>query len=295
MTIGFRTYSELLGRDRSDLVAQVTAQREKVRRRLELVERCVAVMSGKGGVGKSFVAALLAAQSARAGARVGLLDADLHGPTAARLSGVSPGELRVEQSAVVPAVSPAGVRVMSMELLLEAGRPLAWKEPASESFVWRGAQEQGALREFLGDVEWGKLDLLLIDLPPGTGRMIDLAELVPDLSGTLVVTIPSDASRASVERSLREARERGMPALGVIENMSGYACPECGAVRPLFRGDAGESLAGLFGIPLLGRVPLDPESAALAEKGDPLGALDRPAGRALATIAATLLGGEEAA
>jgi ATP-binding protein involved in chromosome partitioning len=290
MTIEHRTYADLTAPDTSHMVEQVTAQHARVAERLAGVKACVAVMSGKGGVGKSLTSAALAAAVARRDLEAGLLDADLVGPSAARMSGVRPSGLAVHEDGVRPARSPAGVRVMSMELLLEEGAPLTWKEPDSESFVWRGAQERSALREFLADVEWGELDLLLVDLPPGTHRLIDLHELLPRLDGLVVVTIPSGASEGAVTRSMRLARDREIPILGIVENMAGYACPGCGETNPLFPGEAGARLAEAHDAPLLGRVPFDPEAAALAESGD-LGALVQgtAAGRVLGEVAASIL------
>jgi len=292
MTIDHRTYADLTAPDTSRMVEQVTAQHARVAARLAGVKACVAVMSGKGGVGKSLATAVLAAAAARRGLEVGLLDADLVGPSAARMSGVDPSGLVVSEDGVRPAVSDAGVRVMSMDLLLDQGAPLAWREPASESFVWRGAQERSALREFLADVEWGGLDLLLVDLPPGTQRLIDLHELVPNLDGLVVLTIPSGASEAAVARSMRMAREREVPILGVVENMSGYACPDCGETRSLFPGDAGTRLAERHKAPLLGRVPFDPRAADLAESGG-LSVLldDTAAGRVLDAVAGAIIEG----
>lgn len=268
MTLKHRTYAELTGTDTSRMVEQVTAQLARVAERLAGVKACVAVMSGKGGVGKSLMTAALASACAARGLAVGLLDADLVGPTAARMSGVQATGLKVDENGLDPAISPAGVRVMSMELLLEEGAPLAFKEPASESFVWRGAQERGALREFLADVRWGDLDLLLVDLPPGTQRMIDLDELLPRLDGLVVVTIPAAASEVAVGRSMRLARQRGIRILGVVENMAGYACAECNETRPLFPGNAGEQLAHSHDTILLGRIPFDPDAAGHANMGE---------------------------
>jgi ATP-binding protein involved in chromosome partitioning len=257
----FRTYHEVPGGDVSGLGDQVAALRERVRVRLSPVRRAVAVMSGKGGVGKSFVTAALglaAAERVRGRSRVGVLDADFEGPTAAKLLGAS-GPLRVTDQGVQPVPGRSGVVVFSTDLLLEDGRPLAWRDPSGHRFVWRGALEAGALREFLADVAWGGLDLLLIDLPPGAHRLEDLADLVPDLA-VLAVTIPSEESRRSVERTLHAARERRLPILGLVENMSGYACPGCGTTGPLFGGDAGATLAAQFGVPLLARVPFFPDA-----------------------------------
>jgi ATP-binding protein involved in chromosome partitioning len=156
---------------------------------------------------------------------------------------------------VEPARDPAGVRVISTEFLLPTGRPLGWREPAAEQFVWRGALEAGVLREFLSDVIWGELELLLVDLPPGADGVADVKALVPELAGAIAVTIPTDESERSVARALAAARDAGIDLLGVIENMSGARSPEGAALGPLFPGDAGAALAASFDIPLLARVP----------------------------------------
>lgn len=290
MTIEHRTYADLADPDTSRMAEQVTAQHEQVAERLAGVKSCVAVMSGKGGVGKSLMCASLASAVAMRGLDAGLLDADLVGPTAATMSGVKASGLVVRDDGVRPARSAAGVRVMSMGLLLEDGAPLVWREPASASFVWRGAQERSTLREFLADVEWGELDLLLVDLPPGTQRLVDLHELLPRLDGLVVITIPSGASEGAVARSMQLARARAIPILGVVENMAGYVCPGCGETQALFPGEAGARLAESHGAALLGRVPFDPEAAALAESGD-LAALvaQTTAGRAIGAVTDALI------
>lgn len=262
-----RTYAQLAGEDTSKMVEQVVAQQRRVADRMAAVRSVVAVMSGKGGVGKSLITAALAASSAARGKSTGLLDADLVGPSAARLSGVERAALRVRDGAVDPPASPAGVRVMSMELVLEDGAPLAWREPGSDSFVWRSAQERSALREFVADIRWGELELLVVDLPPGTQRLVDLNELLPALAGVLVVTNPGAVAAAAVDRSMALARDRGIDILGVVENMSGYACASCGELRPLFPGTAGADLAEAHGAPLLATVPFDPPAAELADRG----------------------------
>jgi len=227
------------------------------------VDRVVAVLSGKGGVGKSYVAAALAREVAqRPGNGVGVLDADLRSPTVAGLLGAK-GPLRVTDDGVEPAIAENGVRVVSTGLLLDEDQPLRWKEPAEARFVWRGTLESGALREFLSDVVWGSLGLLLVDLPPGSDGGVDLVELVPNLAGALVVTIPSEESRQSVARTMRSASEAGVKLLGIVENMSGHRCEHCGVVTPLFDGSAGSDLSADFGVPLLARIPFSSGS------GDP--------------------------
>jgi ATP-binding protein involved in chromosome partitioning len=263
-----RTYNELAeGDSGSELGSQVAAQHDRVRDRLASVRHVVAVMSGKGGVGKSFVTAGLAGALARAGRAAGVLDGDLHGPTAARMLGVVPLRLEVGRDGVRPAVAACGVRVMSSDLLLAEGKPLRWREPARGGHVWRGTLEAGMLREFLSDVVWGTLDVLLVDLPPGTDRLDALLELLPGRVGVVVVTIPSDASYRAVQRAVAAAQGDGVRVLGVIENMAGYRCESCGTDAPLFHGDAAERLARETGAPLLSRVAFDPRVQVAVDKG----------------------------
>ena len=263
-----RTYAEVTEGDRSNLLGQVVAQRERVTARLARVQHVVAVVSGKGGVGKSLVSVGLAAALARAGRSIGLLDADLYGPTAARMLGVRDANLVVRDGAVEPKLAPSGVRVMSSDLLLAEGAPLGWREPGHDGFVWRGALAAGMLREFLGDVAWGPLDLLLVDMPPGSERLDTLTELVPGLAGIVVVTIPADASYRAVKRSVEAARSARLPILGIVENMAGYRCGGCRADGPLFAGDAGDRLARETDAGLLARIPFDPAVQAGIDAGD---------------------------
>lgn len=267
MTVKIRTYAQLGDSDVSDLGGQVHRQLARLEERIRSVDRIVAVMSGKGGVGKSLTAAALAASARRADRSVGLLDADLNSPTATRFLGVTRSGLASGPGGIVPSRSTDDIAVISTSLLLEEGMPLEWSGDDADSFVWRGAQERGALREFLADVAWGELDLLFVDLPPGTGRLVELHEMVPRIDAAVAVTIPSEASRVSVERSLEACRRKGIPIAGVVENMSGYSCASCDAVGPLFPGSAANRIGAAFEVPVLGRVPFDPEAARLAEDG----------------------------
>jgi ATP-binding protein involved in chromosome partitioning len=258
--VKYRSYHSVTGEDRSRLADQVGAQQRAVTDRLREVRRVVAVMSGKGGVGKSYVTAALAlGAAARLEGAVGVLDADLGGPTVARLLGAA-GPLQVADDEVAPAIGLRGIRVFSMDLLLEEGMPLRWRTRLRERHLWRGALEHGVLREFLADVAWGRLELLLVDLAPGADRLEDLAALVPDLAGAVAVTLPSEESERAVERAMCLARELPVPLLGVVENMSGHVCGSCGAVTPLFAGRAGSTLAARFGVPLLAELPFVPPS-----------------------------------
>jgi ATP-binding protein involved in chromosome partitioning len=254
--VSFRNYHEVTGADRSQLGEQVARQRTRIAARLSPIDRVIAVLSGKGGVGKSYVTALLAITLARRALAVGVLDADLQSPTVARLLGVrAPQPLVVHGDGVRPAIGRDDVQVISSELLIEDGRALRWTSDAGEEHVWRGAMETGVLREFLADVVWGALDVLLVDMPPEASRLDDLVTLVPRLAGAVVVTIPAPESERSVARALDVARAAGVPILGIIENLSGYHCPGCGVVHSLFEGDAGHRLSTAHGVPLLARLP----------------------------------------
>jgi len=210
---------------------------------------------------------------------VGVLDADLNGPTMAKMLGVRGQRLVVTGDAVEPPASALGVRVMSMDLLLPGdATPLTWDAPTQdESYTWRGTMEANALREFLADTRWGALDALVIDLPPGTDRLATIAALIPDLAGTVVVTLPSAVSHLVVRKSITVAQGARAPVLGLVENMAG-----------LFPGPDAAALAAESGIPFLGRVPFDPALAAAADRGEPFVAVApaSDAGRALIDIAA---------
>jgi ATP-binding protein involved in chromosome partitioning len=276
-----KRYRDIAGDGGSDIVGQVTAQQARLRERLAHVRAVVAVVSGKGGVGKSSITANLAGALALDGARIGVLDADLNGPTMAKMLGVRGEKLVVRGGAVTPPKNALGIKVMSMDLLLPSdAAPLTWDAPTQdEGHTWRGTMEANALREFLADTDWGELDVLLLDLPPGTDRLWTLASLVPVLTGSVVVTIPSDVSQLVVRRSITAAGQGRAPLLGLVENMAG-----------LFPGPDAEALARDAGLPFLGRVPFDAELAVAADRGDAYVAIapERDAARALRSIAARL-------
>jgi len=276
-----KRYRDIAGDGGSNIVGQVEAQQARLRERLQRVRAIVAVVSGKGGVGKSSVTANLAACFALDGWQVGVLDADLNGPTMAKMLGVRGGKLVVHDGGVEPPRNALGVKVMSMDLLLPSdAAPLTWDAPTQdEAHTWRGTMEANALREFLADTDWGALDLLLIDLPPGTDRLVTVTSLVPVLTGSVVVTITSDVSQLVVRKSLTVAAQGRAPVLGLVENMAG-----------LFPGPDVETLARESGTPFLGRVPFDAALAQAADRGEPFVALapERPAAIALRSIASTI-------
>jgi ATP-binding protein involved in chromosome partitioning len=236
-----RTYHQLTDPNGSGLAAQIGAQRQRVAERLAAVRRIVAVMSGKGGVGKSYVTANLGRALARSGQAVGVLDADLNGPTI-------PSLLQAPAATTPPAVGLDGVKCVSMGQFLGDGAPLEFRGPSAESFVWRGTMEASAVREFLADVEWGKLDMLLLDLPPGMQRYLELCDLLGNPPAVLTVTIPTPESRDAVRRAMRAAVDRGSELLGIVENMVGGE----------LKGSAGDDLAAEFSVPVFARIPWHP-------------------------------------
>lgn len=277
-----------------DVLGQVLAQRQDVSARLAKIQFVVAVMSGKGGVGKSVLTANLAAALAMNGRSVGVLDADIHGPSAAAMLGVRGQRVIVEDGGARPAVGMAGIRVMSMDLFMnDDGLPVVWRHPgglAADTFVWRGTMEANVLRELLADTCWGDLDFLLIDMPPGTDRFETLQRLVPELSAILAVTIPSQVSHLVVRRSITAAKQSGTRILGLVENMAGLTDKDGTIVGELFPGGQGETFAEEMGIPYLGKIPFDGRLARTTDGGRPfvLENTDRPAGQAILTLARQL-------
>ena len=279
--------------DKSNVLGQVLAQRERVAARLAQIKHIVAVMSGKGGVGKSALTANLAAALGLQGRAVGVLDADIHGASAAAMLGARGQQVVNGPAGARPAIGVADVRVMSMDLFLDGDdTPVTWRHLgglAADTFVWRGTLEANVLREFLADTAWGALDYLLIDMPPGADRFETLLRLVPDLSGALVVTIPSQVSHLVVRRAIAAARQAGARLLGLVENMAGLA-DEGEVIRELFPDGQGQTFSAEVSIPYLGQVPFDSRLARTTDAGRPfvLEHGDTPAGQAILALAGAL-------
>lgn len=281
-----RTYHEVADPAAESIVEQVVDQRRRLRDRLARVGRLVAIGSGKGGVGKSAISANVAAALAASGRAVGALDADLDGPSLARMLGVGGGLAR-EGDRVLPARGVAGVGVVSMDLLVAEDAPVRWRGPDEHRFAWQSVIETGALREFLSDVEWGDLDVLVLDLPPGTEKIARLIDLVGSPDVVLMVTTPSEAARHVVAKSARFLEGAGVRQVGLVANMASWSCPHCGVAEPLFAADGARRLAAEAGLELWAELPFDPRIAADTDEGMPivLSAPERPAARALAALA----------
>ncbi len=287
-----KTYHDVAVHGGSDIPGQMARREARVRARIASVAHSLAVMSGKGGVGKSAVTANLAAALAMLGHRVGVLDADINGPCMAQMLGVRGEALELAQGGVLPATGPLGIKVVSIDLLLpRTAAPVEWGAPAqSHPHTWRGALEATALEEFLADTAWGELDFLLVDLPPGPERWAGLHGLLPQCDGVIAVTIPSQVARHTVQRSVVSAQRLKARLLGVVENMCNYLCPHCGASQPLFSAE-GEAQAALS-VPVLARIPFDPRLASCCDRGVPFVAAHRDtvAGTAFVELAARVSG-----
>jgi len=267
-----KKYRDLRGDAGSGVESQLRDQTVRLRHRMAAIRHTVAILSGKGGVGKSTLTANLAATLAEDGARVAVLDADLNGPALARMMGVREAPLRMGEEGAEPPEGPLGIKVLSMDHLLPRDEvPLRWKAPpGAGDVVWRASAEAAALREFLSDTAWGRLDFLLIDLAPGTDRISILASLLPGLAAAIAVTIPTEVSQRTVRKSIAMASECwGAGAVAVVENMAAYRCARCGHEEPLFPGPDAAVMAQELGVGFLGRVPFDPRLAAAADRGVP--------------------------
>jgi ATP-binding protein involved in chromosome partitioning len=282
-----KRYHDIVGDGGSAILAQVAEQRARIADGLAGVRHLVAVGSGKGGVGKSTLTLHLARALRARGLRVAILDADFNGPSQARMAGVQgalfvPGNHKVS----LPRTS-SGIAVFSIGSMIPESEALEFESAApGESHTWRATREFALLGEILGSFEWGALDLLMFDLPPGAERTVQYADFLGPRTSFVLVTIPSEVARGVVARSVAALSKGSNRLLGYVENMSGYYCRDCNAIKPLFasRDDSG------LGIPCLGTVPFDPELARHCDMGIPFADLpETPAGRALDHVALQLL------
>ena len=252
--------------------------------RMERIGRKLLVLSGKGGVGKSTVAANLALALAQVGRKVGLLDVDLHGPSIPKILGLDGRRLGPDATGGIgPIRVSENLSVMSVGLLLES---------AKDAVIWRGPMKYNVIRQFLKDVAWGELDYLVIDSPPGTGdEPLSVAQMVGDGAWAVVVTTPQDLAVADVRRSVSFCRALNLRVAGIIENMSGLVCPHCGKRVDVFKVGGGERLAAEMGVPFLGRIPLDPEIVTSGDAGKPFVQSfgDSPAAKAFAAVIEPIL------
>ncbi len=255
MRIRSSEYKEIAKRMRA-----IQEQQKRVVANMRKIKYKVAILSSKGGVGKSFVTVSLAAALAVKGRRVGVFDADIHGPSVHKMVGLPTGlGLPARQDGtIVPIEVPPGLKVASIGLLL----------PDDETpVIWRGSLKTSAIRELLAYLDWGELDYLLIDLPPGTGdEQLTIAQIIPQLTGFVLVTIPSEVSKAVVKKAAAFARRLNVPVIGVVENMSYFECPD-GSRHYIFGRGAAREIAEEFNIPFLGEIPIDPRIREANDRG----------------------------
>jgi ATP-binding protein involved in chromosome partitioning len=279
-----KSYHEIAGDGGSDVVGQVVAKRSKIAASLSGVRHRIAIGSGKGGVGKSTLTMQLACALRAAGAGVAVLDADLNGPSQARIAGLTATPLVPGLDGLAMPRTPSGIGVVSMGLLVPESQALDFDSVADgDTYVWRATREFALLGDLLAGVAWGALDYLLVDLPPGAERTAQYAEFLGSAVSLVLVTIPSDVSRGVVSRSIAALGKAPNRVLGYVENMKGYACRGCGTIQPLFP----ESGSVDLGIPCLGSVPFDPDLAAACDRGEAPDA-DSPAWQAIRALAETV-------
>jgi ATP-binding protein involved in chromosome partitioning len=262
----------------AEMTARVVARQIPKDDLLPGVKHCIAIASGKGGVGKSTVTVNLAVALAQQGAKVGILDADVYGPSIPMMMGCSDRPF-TNEGKIVP-LERFGVKLMSLGFLLEEG----------QAVLWRGPMVAGTVKQLLEDVDWGELDYLLVDLPPGTGDApMSLAQLAP-LTGVVIVTTPHHVAANIAGKSVQLFERLNAPILGVIENMAGFTCPHCGQTTEVFSGLTGKELAERFGVAYLGSVPLDPDVSDASDRGVPAvhANPERPQAKAFAAVSRQL-------
>ena len=261
---------------------ELAEQEKRLKRNMSRITHKIAVISGKGGVGKSTVAANLAMAFAANGYvdRVGILDVDIHGPCVPKLLGVKGRRYQVSPLGLgaLPIIGPMGIKVVSMDFLLQS---------QETPVIWRGPLKMQVIRQFLADFLWGELDFLFIDVPPGTGdEALSVMQLIPEMDGTVIVTIPSEVSEDVVKKAVGFSRQMEIPIIGVVENMSGFTCPNCGAAINILGTGGGKRISENLNVPFLGKIPIDPKICEEGDKGIPfvVGHMNSPAAKAFTEV-----------
>ncbi|NYT02641.1 MAG: Mrp/NBP35 family ATP-binding protein [Methanosarcinales archaeon] len=253
--------------------------RAEISDRMGRIKHKILIGSGKGGVGKSTVTVNLAMVLKRSGYRVGILDADITGPNIPKLLGIEDLRLTAGPGGVEP-VNADGIKVVSMALVLSS---------RDSAVVWRGPMKMAALKQFISDVNWGDLDFLLVDLPPGTSdEPISLAQLIPDLTGAVIVTTPQEVAILDSKKAVNMFQLMNVPILGIIENMSTLICPHCGQMIDVFKSGGGEREAREMGLHFLGAIPIDPEIGKLGDQGLAFVSRDTPAWKSFEKVVSAL-------
>jgi len=242
--------------------SQQDKQKEQIKERMDIIKHKLIIISGKGGVGKSTVAVNLAYSLLFQNREVGILDVDIHGPSLAKMLGIENFRLGASQeNSVEPVVVTPHLKAVTIASLLES---------RDTPVIWRGPLKMKLIAQFLGNVNWGNLDYLIIDSPPGTGdEPLSVAQLIPDMDGVIIVTTPQDVALLDSRKSVGFAKTLKVPVIGIIENMSGLICPHCGGKIDLFKTGGGEKTAKDFEVPFLGRIPIEPSIVNSTDEGKP--------------------------
>jgi ATP-binding protein involved in chromosome partitioning len=236
-----------------------TAQDDPIKKTLDAIKYVLVILSGKGGVGKSTISTNLALMLAEKGYQVGLLDCDMHGPTIPTLLGLEKERINQSAEGLIPIQATSNLKVLSMGFLIEN---------KDDPVIWRGPMKMGAIKQLLGDFTWGPLDYLIIDLPPGTGdEPLSIAQIIPRITGSIIVTTPQDVALISVRKSINFVKKLNIPVVGIIENMSGFTCPHCKKHVDIFKRGGGKKAAADLHVPFLGAIPLDPHIVETGDKG----------------------------
>ena len=247
--------------EEKDKKTQELEQEKRLKDNLAKIKNKLIIISGKGGVGKTTVAVNLAYGLANKGKKVGILDVDIHGPNIAKMLGIEGKRLTGSESGIEPIEVLPGLKAVSIALLLEN---------KDQPVIWRGPLKMITIKQFLADVNWGELDYLIVDSPPGTGdEPLSVCQLIPDINGAIVVTTPQDVAILDSRKSVLFARELKGPFIGIIENMCGFVCPHCKKEIDLFGIGGGEKSAQDLNVPFLGRIPIEPEIVKLSDSGQP--------------------------
>jgi len=240
---------------------QMEAEQEEIRKRLKQIKHQILVLSGKGGVGKSTVAVNLAVSLALAGKKVGLLDIDIHGPSIPKILNLEGRNLQAAGQTILPIEMVENLKVMSIGFLLRG---------SDDAVIWRGPMKYQMIKQFLKDVQWGILDFLIVDSPPGTGdEPLSVVQLLEKADGAIIVTTPQEVALSDVRKCITFCRNLNLPVLGVLENMSGFVCPNCGEKIDIFKSGGGEIMANEMHVPFLGRIPIDPQIVQACDSGRP--------------------------
>jgi Mrp family chromosome partitioning ATPase len=240
---------------------KMAMQDQRLKENMGRIQHKILVMSGKGGVGKTTVAVNFAYQLALMGKRVGILDVDIHGPNIAKMLGIEEKKIFEFDNYIEPVAVMPNLKAVSISM---------FSENCDQPFIWRGPRKMAAIKQFLSDVNWGELDYLIIDSPPGTGdEPLSICQLIPDIDGAVIVTTPQDVAVLDSRKSIMFARALEIPVLGIIENMSGFVCPHCQKAVALFGQGGGEKAAYEMRVPFLGHIPIDPQVVIQGDTGRP--------------------------